>query len=67
MNLNTNSERGTLKLAYDKENEELIGQGNDNKVANFCSALNEIGTGTTRRQVGSKKREFKCPLALIQC
>ena len=66
LNLDTKSERGTLKLVHDKKNEALIGQWTDNKVANFCSALNEIGTGTTRRQVGSKKREFKCPLTLIQ-
>ena len=32
----------------------------------FCSTSSEIGTGTTKRHVGSKKKEFKCPLALTQ-
>ena len=67
MNLDTKSDRGTCKPAYDKENEILIGQWNDDKVVNFCSSVNEIGLGTIRRQVGSEKKEFPCPLALVQC
>ena len=45
MNLDTKSDRGTCKPAYDKENEILIGQWNDDKVVNFHSSVNEIGLG----------------------
>ena len=44
MNLTKQEPRGTSKVAYDKQNEVLIGQWNDNKVVNFSTTLNEAAT-----------------------
>ena len=51
-------------MAYDKQNEVLIGQWNDNKVVNFSTTLNEAGIGTVLRRVGSARPSFPCPLSL---
>ena len=57
MDLDAKSDRGTCKLACNKENELLIGQWNDNKVVNLCSSVNEIGLSAIHQQVGSERKE----------
>lgn len=57
--------RGKCKLAYDFQNEVLIGQWNDNKVVNFCSSANDIGIGTVKRRMGPTRNDFPCPISLI--
>ena len=65
MKLSDKSGRGSCVLAFDKVNQVIIGQWNDNKVVNFVSTLNDGGLGTIRRRVHSEKKEFPCPIPLI--
>ena len=64
MTLKKADPRGSCKLAYDKHNEVLIGQWNDNKVVNFSTALNEAGIGKVLRRIRSARNEYPCPLGL---
>jgi hypothetical protein len=57
--------QGQCNLAYDYQNEILIGQWHDNKIVNFCSSANDIGLGTVKRCSGSTRDEYPCPIGLI--
>ena len=61
MNLSKKSKRGSYLVKYDRDNEILAGQWNDNKVVPFISTLGEYDIVKVKRRVKKKKIEFDVP------
>ena len=61
------TERGDYLLAYDKDNDVIIGQWRDSKVVNFVTTVKDFTIGTAKRQVGSQQKRFPCPNVVLQC
>ena len=61
MNLSKKSDRGSYLMKYDKDNEILAGQWNDNKVVPFISTLCEYNIVKVKRRVKREKIEFDVP------
>jgi hypothetical protein len=64
MTLKKSSPRGTSLVKYDKTNQVLFGQLNDNKVISFISTLCIFGITTLQRRVGPEKKDFQIPTSL---
>ena len=50
MNLDKKSDRGSFLLRYDKVNQLLAGQWNDNKIVSFLTTLPEFDDVPVRRR-----------------
>ena len=57
--------RGTSKIAYSNETGLITLQWCDSKVVNCVSSYLDFRRSTVKRQVGSSKKSFDCPSALV--
>jgi Transposase IS4 len=66
MNLNKNDGRGKYKFAVDNNNKVLCCQWVDSKVVNCVSSILSYEIKEIKRQVGSDKKTFTCPMVLTR-
>ena len=57
--------RGTYKIGYSKETKLAAFQWCDSKVVNCVSSFLDFRRVNVRRQVGSSKKKFECPAAMV--
>jgi hypothetical protein len=65
MNLDNKAERGSYKMAICKEWNLAAFQWCDSRVVNCVSSLLDFREATIQRQVGSDRKRFTCPAALV--
>jgi hypothetical protein len=66
MNLNKNDGWGKYKFAADNNNKILCCQWVDSKVVNCVSSILSYKIKEIKRQVGSDKKTFTCPMILTR-
>jgi Transposase IS4 len=64
LNLKKTQARGTHSQAFDDQNRILLTQWVDSKVVNVVSTLCDTAMTTCRRQIGSIKKVFPCPVVV---
>ena len=57
--------RGSLKMAFCKDRRIAVYQWLDSKVVNCVSSYLHFGVSTIKRQVGSNRKNFTCPAAIV--
>ena len=65
LDLKKNVTRGTFKMTYCRHSQIGAYQWCDSKVVNCVSSYLSFDVGTVKRQVGSTRKQFSCPQALM--